>query len=104
MSKEKTVEEIRNEFLNHIASLVEYWDKTGKNKKDALEGLAFSIMSTLDGTSIGIPSFIVAPLPHSDDKQYHINNNEDFYPQNDEEKINGDIAGSLHELIGKYFK
>jgi hypothetical protein len=101
MSKEKTVDQIRDEFLTHVEHLVEYWDKNTKDKREAMEGLAFSIMSTLDGSSMALPAFLVAPFPHESDKEYHIENESDYYPYNDESKINGDIAGCLHELIFK---
>lgn len=101
MSEEKTTEQVRNEFLSHVEWLVKYWDDVEKDKTKAMEGLAFSIMAALDGVSMSLPSFIVAPLPHPDDKEYHIEEDEDYYPENHEVEIKGDITGSLHELIFK---
>lgn len=107
MTKEKTTDEIREEFLAHVWHLVDYWGNlnNGENEKqDALEGLAFSILSTLDGSSAALPGFIVAPMPHETDKEYHMQNGEDYYPYNDVDTVKADIAGSLHELfyaIGK---
>lgn len=103
MSKEKTTEEVRLEFLDHIHTLIDYWNGQDGNTKDKLEGLAFSIMVTLDGES-ALPPFIVAPIFDEADKQYCIANNEDYYPVNDESKIKGNIAGSLHELLFKEMK
>ena len=57
-----------------------------------LNGLAFSILVILDGESM-IPGFKVIPDPHSDDKQYCIDNNEDWYPDD------VDISGCLHEQL-----
>lgn len=102
MSKEKSVEEIREEFLSHVHNLVDYWNNVDeRSTKEKLSGLAFSILSTLDGCSAELPSFIVAPLPHEDDKQYHINNGDDYYPENHNSNVNCDIAGELHELFYK---
>lgn len=104
MSKEKTKEEVQDEFLSHIAGMVDYWEnEAGSTTRLKLEGLAFSFLTTLDGCT-NLPAFIVAPVPHPDDKQYAIDQNEDWYPQNDDDKVNCDIAGGLHEKINKYFK
>jgi hypothetical protein len=103
-SREKTTEEIREEFLKHVRSLINYWDKvegkdSPKTQKDRLDGLAFSIMVALDGGAMALPGFIVAPCPHPSDKEYHISEGSDYYPENHELDIKGDIAGSLHELL-----
>jgi len=98
MSREKTVEEVREEFLEHIRGLVNYWDGVENyTTKDKLQGLAFSILTTLDGCT-DLPSFIVAPLPHKDDKQYKIEEDENYYPENHNIDVKCDIAGDLHEL------
>lgn len=75
MSREKTEEEVRDEFLRHIRGLVKYWEEIdNRPSKEKLEGLAFSILAALDGCSVDLPSFIVAPLPTKEDKQYHMKN------------------------------
>jgi len=103
MSREKTTNEIREEFLSHIRHLIGYWSKIPQdNVKERLEGLAFSILVALDGGS-SLPRFIVAPIQYEEDKEYHIENGEDYYPENHEieEQIKGDISGCLHELLRK---
>ena len=100
LSREYTTEEIREQFLDNVRMLVNYWDRTPKETtKEKLEGLAFSILTILDGCAGDLPGFIVAPSSHPDDKQYHIDNEENYYPENHEieDKIKGDIAGGLHE-------
>jgi hypothetical protein len=98
MPREKTKEEVKQEFLKNIHSLVDYWNEVDeKDNKERLEGLAFSILVLLDGDNAGSPGFIVAPLPHKDDKQYDIDNGNDYYPNNDKAKVKCDIAGSLHD-------
>lgn len=102
MTKEKTTDEIREEFLAHVWHLIEYWENLNdgaNSSQDKLEGLAFSMLSTLDGSSAALPGFIVAPMPHETDKAYHIQQGEDYYPYNDPETVQADIAGSLHETF-----
>lgn len=100
MSKEKSREEVREEFLSHVRNIIQYWsDLPGKSVRDRVEGVAFSIMSTLDGCSMAVPKFIVAPDPDPSDKPYHIENDEDYYPENHEIDIKSDISGGLHELL-----
>lgn len=103
MSKEKTINEVRNEFLSHIKTLIDYWEKVPNQNsiKDRLSGLAFSILATIDGCSMDLPSFILAPCPHEDDKQFNIEEGNDFYPENHNSNVNCDISGGLHELLHK---
>ncbi len=95
MSKPKTKEEIRQEFLNHIKSLVKYWDELlQKTTTDRLNGLAFSILSMIDRCSIELCALDIVVRPHTDDKQFNIDRNEDYYP--DGLVINDDVH--LHDL------
>lgn len=102
-SREYTEEEVRQQFLDHVRHLVNYWDKESRvaNQKERLNGLAFSILSAIDGCSASLPSFILAPLPHEDDKQYHIDNGDNYYPENHKLDIKCDIAGDLNENFYK---
>lgn len=93
---ELTEEEVREKFLRHVWGLVEYWGKV-EGADNRLEGLAFSILTALDGAALSLPAFIVAPYPHPEDKAYHQGEGEDWYPENDSAKVNGNISGSLHE-------
>lgn len=98
MSKVKSKAEIRDEFLSHIKDLVNYWDSINDSNKGKLEGLAFSIMSTIDGVSGGFPCAIdLVMRPHEDDKQYNIDNGDDYIE--DGTCINDDTM--LHEIIFK---
>jgi hypothetical protein len=99
--QEYTTEEIREQFIQEVRSLVEYWNNLpDKNQRERLSGLAFSIMTLLDGASY-MPSFIVAPDPAPEDKEYHIEEKENYYPENFKisPKIKGDISGYLHDLL-----
>lgn len=101
--REYTKEEVTERFLNHIRTMVNYWDRQpDKSSEEKLEGLAFSILVMLDGCSLGFPGFIVAPLPCEEDKDFCINEEKiNYFPQNHEieDKINCDIAGGLHNLF-----
>lgn len=45
-------EKARDEFLDSIIDCVDYWDKVdGRNQKERLSGLAFSILTLIDGCS-----------------------------------------------------
>src|ERR1051325_5807020 len=97
MSVELTKKQVRDRFLNPVRALVPYWDSIEtKSSREKLDGLAFSIMSALDGSAMALPRFVVAPAPHPDDKQYHIERGEDYYPEAPE--LDSDISGCLHEL------
>ncbi len=80
MSKEKTEEEVREEFLSQIRTYVEYWSNVNEyDTKRKLEGLAFSILNIIDGCT-SLPGFILSPIINEEDRQYHIDNGEDYYP------------------------
>lgn len=103
MPKELTTEQIRDLFLDQVRVMVNYWSNLpDKSEKEKLEGLAFSILTILDGGTT-LPGFIVAPITDPEDKEYHITEGEDYYPENHhiEDKIKGDIAGALHEHFFK---
>lgn len=100
--REKTEDEVRQEFLEAIWSRINYWKNSDTYEVDKYEGLAFSILSLLDGESCDLPGFIVAPLPSSEDKEYYIDNGENYYPENHNSNVKCDIAGGLHELFDKY--
>ena len=103
MSKEFTEEEVRNQFLDHIRMLVDYWDKetSKQTQRERLDGLAFSILSAIDGSSVSLPAFILAPFSHEEDKKFHIEKGENYYPENHNSNVKCDIAGSLHDLYYK---
>ena len=114
MSRAKTKEEVRNEFINEIKDMGQYWleiqKENGYDTKRTLEGFLFSIYGLFDGVNVGVPAFdiVIAKRngekkgfnivvrPHPDDKQYHQKNDEDYYE--DGMCINDDIY--LHEIKG----
>lgn len=91
-----TEDETREKFLAYILALINYWDTQAPESYDCrakLEGLAFSILSTLDGGSIELPGFTVSPAPHESDREWHIGLGENWF----DESV--DISGCLHELL-----
>ena len=97
-----TEEEVTKMFINKVHSIINYWHRDDRTPdvKEKLEGVAHSILCVIDGNT-DLPGFILAPNPHSDDKQYYIEKGESFFPENHESKINCDISGCLHELLFK---
>lgn len=77
---QKTTEEVRNEFLEQIMMLIKYWKTVEGTTEDKLNGLAFSILTLLDGNHGDQPKFIVSPETQPDI----------------------DISGVLHEVFGAY--
>jgi len=104
MPREFTKEEVREKFLREVNALVDYWQNESRfpGIREKLQGLAFSIMSTIDGSSMNLPAFILAPQPAEEDKGFFIENGQDYFPENNATNVNCDIAGELHELLSKY--
>lgn len=93
-----TKEEVRDMFLRHVLGMVDYWDGqwgSRPTKKEILSGLAFSILVSLDGGAVTLPGFVVAPMPHPDDKDFHEKRGENWFPETQD--IPTDISGSLHD-------
>lgn len=102
MSREKTTDEIQAEFVEHVRDSITYWDSLPNiTIREKLNGLAFSILVAIDGEADALPSFILAPRPHPEDKEFHIQKGNNFYPENHllDDEIKCDIAGDLHEIF-----
>ena len=105
--RQYTTEEVKTQFIDMVRAHVGYWSDPKvapeRDLRGRLEGLAFSILVTLDGDS-AMPGFIVAPHVHDGDKQDAIDDGENWYPEpKDVERDAGeyDIAGSLHDSFYK---
>jgi hypothetical protein len=103
--REHTREEIEKMFYEHVWHLIAYWNSEGgsnveadRSSRERLEGVVFSIFTMLDGCGMPLPRFIVAPNPHSEDRDYHIGEGENYFPEQlfDSEV---DLGGTLHELF-----
>jgi len=83
----RPAEEERQMFLEHVDAMIGYWASEGQSnvppdvsKRDALEGLAFSIMVALDGGAAVGPYSVRAI--------------------DDDGQPGPEIAGELHERLG----
>ncbi|MDF2880259.1 MAG: hypothetical protein K0R54_816 [Clostridiaceae bacterium] len=78
--KQKNIKELREDFLDHVKNMVNYWNNIDNlDQKERLNGVAFSILTAIDGCAGGLPSFILTPTDNPE----------------------CDIAGGLHEHFYK---
>lgn len=97
--RQYTRDEVQDLFLRHISNMVDYWLKESRAEttEEKLEGLAFSILTAIDGQSCALPGFILAPNPHHSDGPYHKSHGENWFPRNTTEDVVAcDIGGDLH--------
>jgi len=107
MGREHTDQEITDSFMRQLVAYINYWAEIdNRPAREKLEGLTHSILCILDGCSAALPGFIVAPVTHPDDKKYHQDEGENWYPENHEieEQLKGVLPGHLHELLYTYIK
>ena len=95
-SRPLTEAEISKMFLDTIDTYVHYWGMVPGTASKKLHGLAHSILVMLDGEDAYLPAFKVLPSPHPDDRAYHEERGENWWPGDI------DIAGGLHDEWGKY--
>jgi len=102
--RQMTEGEVRARFLEYVWHTIRYWFESTRNPGtlDKMEGLAFSMLTMLDGGRMGLPSFIVAPASHPDDPEYSKEHGEDWYPTNEDSEVDCDIAGGLHDEFQKH--
>lgn len=97
LPKAKTTEELRDQLLAHVKTIVHSWATRGQSVEEAANGVAFSMLSMIDGCS-GLPCIDLVARPHPDDKQFLIDNDEDYIE--DGTVINDGVA--LHEMYYKH--
>ncbi len=98
--KELTTDEIRELFLRKVWTLIQYWNSEQVREQGVeskMQGLAFSILATLDGSDIDLPGFIVAPMGCAENIDFSKEQGQDWFPVNKADSVIGDIGGSLHE-------
>jgi len=78
MSRAYTPEEVRTQVIDNIKSLVNYWEGQANTSHEKLDGLAFSILSMIDGNG-ELPAFDLIPSPHPTDKPCHIEEGNNYY-------------------------
>lgn len=88
-----TPEELRGQVLDHIRLMVQYWaDLPGLDNVARCDGVAFSILTMLDGSS-ELPVFDLVARSSDEDKQYHVEQGQNWVA--DGTTINEDCM--LHE-------
>lgn len=97
MSEAIPQQQAEDALLKHLAHLVQYWHRQSGTKLDAMNGLAFSILTMIDGSTMALPSIDLVLRPHPDDKDFAIGIGEDYWE--DGMVIND---GVLHEVWHKY--
>jgi len=87
-----TAEEITREYLQQMMGVAAYWArKPDQTPLQMCEGVVFSILCALDGSSV-LPGTKTLVAPHPEDKQYHIENGENWYEPGTEISL-------AHELL-----
>jgi hypothetical protein len=76
-----------------MKGLAKYWATVDgeKSVQDRIEGAMFSTLAMLDGSSIDLPGFDLVACPHEEDKQFHIDNGENWIEPETR------ISDALHE-------
>lgn len=75
-----SAEEVRAIFLDHVRGVVRYWaNLPDLPNQDRCEGVAFSILTTIDGCAGGFPCALdLVCRPHPDDKAFQVDEGENW--------------------------
>jgi hypothetical protein len=99
-----TKDECRELLFDYLIGVAKYWetDSRAKNLEDRMLGLVFSILSMIDGEHAGMPSFILSPNPHPQDKRFYKEVIcQPWWPSR------ANLSGSLHDefmkRVNRYF-
>lgn len=96
MSKPYTKEEVLKLFMDQTRTIANYWSKVeGRTEKEKIEGAIFTLLNSIDGMGYPFVAMDLVLRPHPDDKNYHIENGDDYYE--DGMAINDCVY--LHELF-----
>lgn len=105
VSRPKTSDEVRDEFMNACRDSVDYWASSGipshYSIHDRLSGLLHSLLVIVDGSSGSFDcSLDLVCRPHPDDKEYSISEDEDWVEDgtvlNDEHMLHELLYGDGH--------
>jgi hypothetical protein len=92
-----TPEQMREMFLNHCRTLVDYWAKVERETThELLSGLLFSVLAMLDGESVELPGFELIPAPHPSDKEYSEKRGDNWWPPMPEDLMERDDIFTVH--------
>jgi len=93
-------EEVMDQVLRRVEGMVDEWERyPHKTTRERLEGVIYSFLALLDGCDIGIPGFIVAPLPSKEDSDLRGIEGSAWFPDNTEAEnvVQCDLGGTLHD-------
>jgi hypothetical protein len=89
-----TVEEARAAFLEQVRMRASFWAHLPNTTQEAAcDGVVFSILNILDGSS-SLPAMDIVLRPHPDDKEFLKDSGENWHEPGT--VINGDVM--LHEV------
>ena len=97
-------EEARKMFLGTVLGIAQHWANESRETdvQKKCEGVAFSIMSLLDGCNGNLPGFLLIPCPHPDDKEFMKSEGDDWFKEVPENVVDYDIGGNrLHDLFSE---
>jgi hypothetical protein len=83
-----TREEMTRMFINQARTLVKYWDEVDlksartdeTEQRQRLSGLLFSLFSMMDGSTVGMPGFILVPCVAEEDVAFHREQGDNWWP------------------------
>jgi hypothetical protein len=95
MTESYTKEEMREMFLYQCKEAAFFWSRVeDRTPREMCDGVVFSILNIIDGTSGGFPAAINLVMePHPDDKEYCISNDKKWVENG--QIINNDVM--LHD-------
>ena len=95
MTRPYTKEEMREMFLYQCKQAAFYWSRVeDRTPREMCDGVVFSILNIIDGTSGGFPAAINLVMEtHPDDKEYCISNDKKWVENG--QIINDDVM--LHD-------
>ena len=79
MSHAITKSEAKALFLQHLRDVAQYWDSQKMTSTEKLDGLAFSVLTLLDGSTMVLPAMDLVLRPHPEDKEYRQTRDENWF-------------------------
>ena len=80
MMSVKTVEQTREDFLGTVHRIADYWAScSNRTPQQYCDGVAFSILTLLDGCHAGFPATNISVQPHEEDEDFCKSIGDDWY-------------------------
>lgn len=117
--REKTPEEVSEKFFRHADKIVQVWsevqlgDDMNKHYPDNTDpfvikghAMLYTLFGTLGGDNVELPAFIVAPNPSPEDKEFCIQTEQDWYPDNSnlDGYVKADLGPRLRDGWADYLR